>query len=86
MVTVRTMRIDRAVALPSCADCMHLGPGLSCAAFPDGIPLPILAGDLDHREPIPGDHGIQFEWRDEEEDADEPVAIPSSAGPERRPS
>lgn len=46
-----------------CEVCRHLLPhgGLPrCAAYPDGIPLPILAGDLPHDRPLPGDHGIQF--------------------------
>jgi hypothetical protein len=32
-----------------------------CAAFPDGIPREVLSGKNDHREPIDGDNGIQFE-------------------------
>lgn len=54
---------------PYCLSCIHLtseGAGLSseafrCDAFPDGVPMKILTWDADHREPIAGDDGIQFE-------------------------
>jgi hypothetical protein len=32
-----------------------------CSAFPDRIPQEVMFGVLDHRNPIPGDGGIQFE-------------------------
>jgi hypothetical protein len=32
----------------------------TCAAFPDGIPDRVYANEVDHRDPIPGDHGVQF--------------------------
>lgn len=46
-----------------CSFCEHATPsdnGMSCAAYPDGIPDDILYGGLDHRKPLPEDHGVQF--------------------------
>lgn len=34
--------------------------GPSCAAFPDGIPDQVWSNQVDHREPLPGDHGLQW--------------------------
>lgn len=58
---------------PYCLSCKHLtseGAGLSseafrCEAFPDGVPMKILTWEVDHREPVEGDQGIQFEQNPE---------------------
>jgi len=48
-----------------CNQCHHVyDDGLSCAAFPDGIPSEILTGEEQHEEPYPGDQGIQFRARE----------------------
>ncbi len=47
-----------------CRLCKHR-TGLGCAAFPKRIPLEIRLMHVDHREPYPGDDGIQFEPKDD---------------------
>ncbi len=49
-----------------CRSCVHRmerseSASNRCTAFPDGIPLLIGKGDIDHIEPIDGDDGIQYE-------------------------
>ena len=44
-----------------CVYCKHLQPGGQCPAFPSGIPEEINLNWHDHRNPYPGDNGIQFE-------------------------
>jgi hypothetical protein len=53
------------LVMPICLYCVHFdqgykGYGFKCAAFPDAIPMAIIESQADHREPIDGDHGIQF--------------------------
>jgi hypothetical protein len=49
---------------PPCATCIHFNredqSKETCTAFPDGIPLPILEGETDHKQPYTGDNGIQY--------------------------
>jgi hypothetical protein len=46
------------------ADCHHclyrLNERLRCVAFPSGIPLAIVRGDVRHNVPQPGDGGFHF--------------------------
>lgn len=50
-----------------CYVCKHLFAAERCDAFPEGIPEPIVSGEVLHTEPYPGDGGILFEKLDEEE-------------------
>jgi hypothetical protein len=53
---------------PICGGCTHFQliteTTGTCDAFPDGIPADIWLSDADHREPVCGDHGIQFAAKD----------------------
>jgi hypothetical protein len=62
--------------LPLCVACRRLRRPVrgrrACAAFPGGVPAPLLDAAADHREPYPGDQGIRFE-----PDRDAPDSVPS---------
>ena len=53
----------------ACANCKRFrgkpATWPTCEAFPDGIPEEIAYGENQHREPFPGDHGFQWEAKDE---------------------
>ena len=55
---------DPIVNVCPCTTCVHYiisdKKKFTCKAYPDGIPEVILRGEVDHREPHPGDHGIQY--------------------------
>lgn len=60
-------------AASRCYRCRHLFPGSrkkdgkrTCKAFPEKIPIEILAGKVAHLKPYPGDNGIMFEPKEEE--------------------
>ena len=57
---------------PLCYACrrfMGLAPdrGMTCGAYPGGIPVEILVSLADHRLPYEGDRGLGFEPRCAEE-------------------
>lgn len=51
---------DTEILISQCAYCKHKGYGKFCDAF-DEIPRDVLLNKVDHRKPIKGDRGIQFE-------------------------
>jgi hypothetical protein len=63
--------------IPQCSICIHFDPSrrdiTACAAFPDGIPGDIILNEIDHRDPVEGDHGVRFE---PEEGAQSPFEEP----------
>lgn len=81
-----------------CAACARFRPWwespgdrATCSAFPDGIPVTIIYGGFDHRQPHPGDNGIRFlaadhplarrrleEYEAGRTDPDEPPESPTS--------
>ncbi len=49
---------------PVCFDCIHFrkdDPGMTCDAYPKGIPEEIALKGNNHTKPNPGDNGIRFE-------------------------
>jgi hypothetical protein len=52
---------DANITSPLCHSCRYwINDTLTCAAFPEGIPIPVLTNEWDHRHPLDGDHGIQY--------------------------
>lgn len=53
------------------------GPAF-CEAFPDGIPAEVFGNQLDHRQPIDGDHGVR--WLSNGDDFPEYAFAPERLG------
>lgn len=54
---------SKSVPAPICLGCTRFRadkPGLTCDAFPQGIPQAIYESSADHRKPYPGDRNLQF--------------------------
>jgi hypothetical protein len=49
--------IPRGQTWGGCRLCEHLRPGFRCTAYPNGIPLPIVSGEIDHLVARPGQVG-----------------------------
>lgn len=49
------------VSFNQCSQCKHFKTALRCEAFPNGIPMEIFSGKVNHYKPVKGDNGITFE-------------------------
>ena len=54
-----------------CMECKHYTGAHLCAAYPDGIPVVIMTGEVAHDKPYKNDGGIQFEKADEFKNIDD---------------
>ena len=58
--------------LSRCSACEHRNWMLdNCKAFPQGIPQELLRSLVEHTKPYPGDHGIQYKAKYDDEDDEE---------------
>lgn len=48
-----------------CDVCAHRQEGMTCTAFPSGIPEPLQLMKEDHRHPYKGDNGVLFKPSEE---------------------
>lgn len=62
--------LKRDVEVSQCANCKHYSGNARCNAFQDSIPDAILTNEHDHRQPYPGDNGIQFEPIDDAQEGE----------------
>jgi hypothetical protein len=66
----------------SCLNCKWLNRKdmASCVAYPNGIPYPILSGEVAHDRPLPGDNGIMWNPAPDAE-----TGLPAGINPEDLP-
>jgi hypothetical protein len=61
------INMDVVQLMPKCPTCKwYYGhregrAGLTCKAYPEGIPSHIIQGEIVHDKPYPGDNGIMYE-------------------------
>ena len=63
-----------------CVGCARYRGFGECAAYPEGIPPEVIDGDVDHTEPYPGDHGLQWVAQSDDDLHDYALAYPTEAG------
>ena len=44
-----------------CLTCSNYTLSNTCLAYPEGIPIEIMTGEVDHKQPYAGDNGIRWE-------------------------
>lgn len=59
-MTDREKLLEQIKREAGCRACRHF-QGLTCTAFPRGIPSEIMGGRVSHDQPYQGDSGIQWE-------------------------
>jgi len=71
--------------IPQCLACSHIGKkvesGLSCKAYPDGIPDVIMSGEHDHSTPYKGDNEVFYRHYKDNGEPNEPKKSKGKAKP-----
>jgi len=71
------------MSYPQCITC-NWYKGVGCKAYPLNIPKEITDNQFDHKNPYPGDHGIQYKERESTATKAEPSKL-TMTGTDTRP-